>query len=142
MTDRRIQVHVGPEPIDVAAPTSFVGSPAAGAIVVFLGTVRDHSEDRGGVTHLEYQAYDGRVEPALETIADEAFERWPLEAIAVWHRVGAVPLEEASVVVAVSAGHRGEAFDAARYVIDELKARAPIWKKEFWPGGSEWSKGS
>jgi molybdopterin synthase catalytic subunit len=137
-----IRVRVGDEPIDPAQLVAEVGRPDAGATVLFLGTVRDHSEDKTGVTHLEYEVFAERVEAKIEEIVDEAVDRWPVLAVAVEHRSGRVELVEASVAVAVSSAHRADAFDAARYIIDELKKRAPIWKKEFWPGGAEWSQGS
>ena len=92
--------------------------------------------------HLDYEAYEGRVEQKINDLIDEALSRWPLNAAVVEHRVGRVELTETSVAVAVSSAHRATAFAAAQYLIDELKARAPIWKKEFWPGGEEWSPGS
>ena len=137
-----IRVSVGEKPIDGGALATEVGRPDSGATVVFLGTVRDHSEGKTGVTHLEYEVYAEQVEPRIAEIVDEAAERWPILSAAVEHRSGQVDLGEASVGVAVSCAHRDDAFQAARYIIDELKQRAPIWKKEFWPGGSEWSRGS
>ena len=137
-----IRVRVGDEPIDPAQLVAEVGRPDSGATVLFLGTVRHHSEDKTGVTHLEYEVFAERVEAKIEEIVDEAVDRWPVLAVAVEHRSGRVELVEASVAVAVSSAHRADAFDAARYIIDELKKRAPIWKKEFWPGGAEWSQGS
>jgi molybdopterin synthase catalytic subunit len=136
------RVRVFTEPIDHAELVEFVASPAAGATVLFLGTVRGHSEGKEGITHLEYEVYLGEVERVIAGIVEEACDRWPLEGVAVDHRSGVVTLSKASVAVAVSAAHRTDAFDAARHVIDELKARAPIWKKEHWPGGAEWSRGS
>lgn len=114
----------------------------AGAVAVFVGTVRDHSTDRTGVTHLEYEAFDERVVDSIGAIVAEALERWPILSGVVEHRVGRVELGEPAVVVAVSSAHRGDAFEAARYVIDELKARAPLWKKEHWDGGAEWVEGA
>jgi molybdopterin synthase catalytic subunit len=137
---RRILVWEGP--IDAGALAEEVGDPEAGAVVVFLGTVRSHSPGKQGVTHLEYEAYREQAELKIGEIVDEAEERWPLVKLVVEHRVGTVELSEASVGVAVSSAHRAEAFEAARYVIDELKKRAPIWKKEHWSGGGEWSEGS
>lgn len=137
-----IRVSVGEEPIDGGALASEVGRPDSGATVVFLGTVRDHSEGKTGVTHLEYEVYAEHVEPKIAEIVAEAAEKWPILSTVVEHRSGHVDLGDASVGVAVSSAHRDDAFEAARYVIDELKQRAPIWKKEFWPGGSEWSRGS
>lgn len=137
-----IRVSVGETPIDAAALVAEVGRPDSGATVLFLGTVRDHSEGKSEVTHLEYEVFAERVEPKITEIVDEAAEKWPVLGVAVEHRSGRVDLGEASVAVAVSCAHRADAFEAARYIIDELKQRAPIWKKEFWPGGSEWSQGS
>ncbi len=114
----------------------------AGATVVFTGNVRNHSEGKIGVTHLEYEAYGDHVTGKIAEIVAEARERWDVLHVAVEHRTGHVDLREVSVVVGVSAAHRAAAFEAARYIIDELKHRAPIWKKEHWPGGAEWSPGS
>lgn len=138
----RIRVSVGEAPIDVAALADEAGRPDSGAIVVFLGTVRDHSPRADEVTHLDYEVYQEAVEPSIAAIVSEAAERWPVLSVVVEHRSGVVKLGEASVAVVVSTAHRGDAFDAARYIIDELKVRAPIWKKEHWPGGAEWSQGS
>lgn len=124
--------------INPAALVAAVSTPSGGAVVLFLGTVRDHSPGKDDVTHLEYEAYAGVVEPKIAEIVAEAKERWPVERIAVEHRVGELPVGEVSVGVAVGSEHRAEAFAAARYLIDELKARAPIWKKEHWAGGAEW----
>lgn len=137
-----IRVTVGDHPIDGGALLAEVGRPDSGATVLFLGTVRDHSEGKEGVTHLEYEVFAERVEPKIAEIVNEAIGRWPVLSVIVEHRSGTVGLGEASVAVAVSSAHRSDAFESARYVIDELKQRAPIWKKEFWPGGAEWSPGS
>lgn len=137
-----IRVSVGDEPIDGGSLVAEVGRPESGATVLFLGTVRDHSEGKEDVTHLEYEVYGEEVEPKIREIVDEAVGRWPVLSVVVEHRSGRVDLGEASVAVAVASAHRADAFDAAEYVIDELKKRAPIWKKEFWPGGAAWSRGS
>lgn len=131
-------VVVGPDPIDPQRLIEFVTAPQCGAIALFLGTVRDHSHGKDGVTHLEYEAYDDVVEQKIQEIVDEARQKWSIERVAAVHRVGSLQVAESSVAVAVGSGHREEAFVAARYVIDELKARVPIWKKEHWPGGAEW----
>ena len=137
-----IRVSVGPLPIDGGALAAEVGRSDSGATVLFLGTVRNHSEGKDGVTRLEYEVFAEQVEPRIVEIVEEARGRWPILRVAVEHRSGTVNLGEASVAVAVSTAHRSDAFEAARFIIDELKQRAPIWKKEFWPGGSEWSQGS
>ena len=116
-------VRLTDEPIDVSALLAAVRDPRAGAVVVFEGVTRD-------VSHLDYEAYAEMAEPVLRRIAGEEAERHGLCRVAVEHRVGRVPLSEPSVVVAVSAPHRGEAFAGARAIIDRLKLEAPIWKQE------------
>ena len=137
-----IRVSVAADPIDAVTLMNEVGRPDSGATVLFLGTVRDHSGSRSGVTHLEYEVYAELVEPKIREIVDDAAGRWPILSAVVEHRSGTVSLGETSVAVAVSSAHRKDAFAAARFIIDELKTRAPIWKKEHWPDGSEWSAGS
>lgn len=137
-----IRVRVGPEPIDPGHLFAEVGRFDSGATVVFAGTVRDHSAGKADVSHLEYEVYAEMVVPKIEEIMNEAASKWPVLSGVVEHREGTVPLGEVSVAVAISCAHRSDAFEAARFVIDELKQRAPIWKKEHWPGGAEWSRGS
>jgi len=131
-------ISVGEDVIEPDALLAHVASPDCGAAVLFLGTVRDHSVGKAGVTHLEYEAYDGVVESKIAEIVDEARTRWPVRTVAAVHRTGSLDVGEIAVGVAVTSPHRADAFDAGRYVIDELKARVPIWKKEHWPGGAEW----
>jgi molybdopterin synthase catalytic subunit len=127
----------GPLPVDEAS--AWVVVPSSGAVVVFSGTARDHSTGRQGVSRLEYEAYEEQAVPRLDAIVAEARSRWPhLERMALIHRVGLVPVTESAVVVAVSSPHRAEAFDAARFAIDTLKATVPIWKKETWADGESW----
>ena len=135
-------MRVSAEPIATAALLEEANGPGCGATALFVGTVRDHSERHTDVTHLDYEAYEGEVERSIDSIVGEAAGKWDVRSVIVEHRVGVVELGEASVAVAVAAPHRDAAFEAARYVIDQLKQRAPIWKKEHWPGGSAWSKGS
>ncbi len=137
-----VRVKVGDEVIDTAALVDSVRRADSGATVLFFGTVRDHSEGKSGVTHLEYEVYAEMVEPKITEIVSDAGGRWPVLSVAVEHRSGVVGVGEVSVAVVVASAHRADAFDAARFIIDELKERAPIWKKEFWPGGAEWSRGS
>ncbi|MEX1126334.1 MAG: molybdenum cofactor biosynthesis protein MoaE [Acidimicrobiia bacterium] len=139
---QQIRVLVGEGPIDAAGLVAEVARPDSGATIVFLGTVRDHSDRVDSVTHLEYEVYVGAVETSIREIVDEATAKWPVLSVAVEHRSGVVVLGEASVAVVVATAHRGDAFEAARFIIDELKTRAPIWKKEHWAGGAEWSQGS
>ena len=113
--------------------------PRCGAVVLFSGTARDHAEGREGVERLEYEAYDRYVVPRLEEIAEKIRQRWPVVGrIVLLHRVGEVALGESAVVVVVSSPHRPEAFAAARFGIDALKATVPIWKKESWIDGESW----
>ncbi len=120
---------------------TWVTRPDCGAIVVFAGTVRDHAEGRPGVTELEYEAYAAQVEPRLTAIAHQAQSRWPgVGRLVLWHRTGNLAVTECSVIVAASAGHRGDAFDAARFSIDTLKSTVPIWKRERWAGGDDWGQ--
>jgi molybdopterin synthase catalytic subunit len=129
--------------LPVAAASAWAVLPSCGAVVTFTGTSRDHSgpdgDRRQGVTVLEYEAYDEQVEPRLAAVAGELRRRWPaVGRVALLHRVGDVRVAEASVVVVVSAPHRDEAFAAARFGIDAVKATVPIWKREVWADGSAW----
>ena len=137
-----VYVAVTAAPIDVGVLMEFVADRAAGCSVVFTGTVRDHSPGREGVSKLEYEAYAGVAEAKIAEIIDEAKHQWPILRVAAVHRTGSLDIGEAAVVVAVSSGHRVDAFPAARYLIDEIKARVPVWKKEHWPGGAEWVAGA
>lgn len=125
------------QPIDTAAVTAAVGEPRSGATVSFVGTTRNHHEGRR-VTLLEYEAYPEMALAEMRKIGATMKERWPIERVAIVHRVGRVPIGEASVVIAVSAGHRAAAFEACRFAIDRLKEVVPIWKKEHFEGGEVW----
>lgn len=133
-----IAAVVGMQPIDPARILASVASPAHGATVLFLGTVRDHAEGRA-VDGLEYSAYEAMAREELARVLAEAAERFPGTRVAVEHRLGALALGDVAVAVAAAHAHRGPAFDAARYVIEELKQRVPIWKREqFTHGGRTW----
>jgi molybdopterin synthase catalytic subunit len=120
---------------------TWVQRPPCGAVACFVGVVRDNAEGHTGVTSIDYEAYSPQVLPRFEAMAATAREHWPeLGGIVVWHRVGELKLGEASVVVVVSTPHRSESFEACRYLIDTLKATAPIWKHETWDGGTDWSQ--
>jgi molybdopterin synthase catalytic subunit len=130
---------LSPLPLPVAEATAWVTLPSCGAVVTFTGTARDHAPGRPGVHRLEYEAYEGPAVRRLEALAEEIRARWTdVGRIALLHRTGVVELGQAAVVVAVSSPHRAEAFEAARYGIDELKRTAPIWKREAWAGGESW----
>jgi molybdopterin synthase catalytic subunit len=138
----RLHARLTAEPLSLQRAHAFAADPAAGAVVVFTGTVRDRTDGRG-VAGLEYEAFTERAQTQLEALAASLAERWP-EIRAVWleHRVGSLGIGEPAVVVAVSAGHREQAFVAARTGIDELKAEVAIWKKELWAdGGGHWPGG-
>lgn len=129
------------DPLPVEAAQAWVVRPSCGATVCFTGTARDHSDGRAGVDLLEYEAYDEQVLPRLSAVATAIRDAHPgVARIALLHRVGALAVGDTAVVVAVSAPHRGEAFDGARLGIEELKATVPIWKKERWADGSGWGR--
>lgn len=129
--------------LDVPLPVTEVGSwlvrPHCGASVVFTGLSRDHSEGRDEVTLLTYEAYDRVAVERIGAVVTECRKRWPeVVRVAILHRVGDVELGEAAVVVGASSAHRDEAFEAARFCIDAVKASVPVWKKESWAGGEDW----
>jgi molybdopterin synthase catalytic subunit len=132
-------VGISADPLPVAEAMQWAVVPHCGGVVTFVGTVRDHAEGRDGVKALEYEAYEGPATERLRALADEARRRWAgVGRVALLHRVGRLELEDAAVVVVASAPHRDEAFEAAKWLIDTLKATVPIWKKEEWSGGSDW----
>ena len=123
--------------IDVVELLASVSVPEAGGIDMFLGTTRNHSKGKK-VIRLEYEAYSPMALRMVSEIESEIRKRWNIQKISIVHRIGAVPVMEASVAIAVSAAHRKEAFEACRYAIDELKKRVPIWKKEIFEDGEVW----
>ena len=124
-------------PLSLEAVVAEVADPGAGAIATFVGTTRIESRGRT-VTSLEYEAYAGMAEDVMAEIADELARRYDLCGIAIHHRVGRVGIGEPSVVIAVSAPHRGDALAACKDAIDTLKETVPLWKKEVYEGGEEW----
>lgn len=133
-----VRIELVSDVIDVAGLLKFVTIPAVGGVVLFLGTVREFTAGRQTVA-LEYEAYPEMALAKMREIADEACMRWPVLRVAVVHRLGRLELTEASVAVAVGSPHRDAAFEAGRYLIDELKLRVPVWKQENWSDGStEW----
>jgi molybdopterin synthase catalytic subunit len=135
-------VFVTPEPLSVDSALAAVADPGAGGTCVFVGTVRDRS-DEGEVTGLTYEAWDDLAVRRLTEIGEELHRTWPLRRVAVLHRTGELAVGEASVVVAVSAEHRAEAFEACRRAIERLKQDVPIWKKEgLRSGEAHWVMGS
>jgi len=133
-----IQIALTNEPIDYPALTESVRSPLAGAVVLFLGTVREMTGDRRTVA-LDYEGYPDMARDRMRALADDACSRWPVVAAAIVHRLGHMELGDISVAVAVSCPHRKDAFEAGRFLIDRLKEEVPIWKQENWADGSkEW----
>jgi molybdopterin synthase catalytic subunit len=128
-------------PIDVGTLLAEVADVGRGATVLFLGSVRRTDED-GPVGAIEYSAYDEMVGVELERILNEAARRWPGLGCVVQHRTGRVPVGEASIAIAAAAAHRGEAFEACRFVVDEAKRRLPVWKHEQLDDGTaRWREG-
>jgi molybdopterin synthase catalytic subunit len=127
--------------IDVAPLLAAAARPQCGAVNLFLGTTRDHHGGRH-VVRLEYEAHEGMALAALAALERTACERFTLAHCHIVHRLGDVPVTEASVAVVVSSAHRAAAFEASRWIMDELKRTVPIWKKEFFAdGGAHWVAG-
>jgi molybdopterin synthase catalytic subunit len=135
-------VRITSEPLRMEEAAAFVADPAAGAMCVFAGTVRNHSEG-GDVSGLIYEAWEELAERRLREVAGEMCSTWPLRRVALLHRIGTLEVGETSVVVACSAPHRAEAFEACRHGIERLKQDVPIWKKErLATGEAHWVMGS
>lgn len=132
MTDNR---HLQDAPLDLDALLSETADPSCGALVVFSGTVRNHHAGKE-VEHLNYTAHAALVEKVLGELEQETIERFGVAQCRIIHRQGDLQVGEDSVLVVVRSAHRGEAFEAARYAIDTLKQRAPVWKREFYTDGS------
>ena len=147
MTQDPVDICLQREPLDPAAAVARVTCPEAGGIALFLGTTRAEKGDPspaagsanpGQLVALEYQAYVEMAQTQIRRLAAVAVARWPIWRIVVWHRIGEVKIAEPSVIIAVSCPHRGEAFDACEFLIDELKKIAPIWKREIYEHDSRW----
>ena len=138
---------IGRQPLEldhlVAAVSSRNGDEVGsdGAIVTFLGLVRNHNVGRR-VRYLEYDAYEPLAQKTFERIASEVRDRWPGAQLALHHRVGRLEIGEASVAIAAASAHRGDAYAACRYAIERVKQIAPIWKREFFEGGDSWIEGA
>jgi molybdopterin synthase catalytic subunit len=131
-------VELTDQSIDAHRLTRFVTTPLSGAVILFLGTVRELTQGKR-TTALDYDAYPEMALAKMNELVSETAEKWPVQKIALVHRTGHLELAEASVAIALSCPHRGDAFDAGRFLIDELKIRVPIWKKENWSDGTtEW----
>lgn len=125
------------QPLDINQITQLAHSPDAGAVNVFVGTVRANTQAKK-VMRLEYEAYEPMAVSEIQKIMDVAKLKWPVKKIAVSHRVGILTVGEVAVVVAVATPHRKESFEACQFIIDSLKQTVPIWKKEIFEGGEEW----
>jgi molybdopterin synthase catalytic subunit len=131
-------IEITEQAISVDEVVARLADPANGAVVTFIGVVRGVTEGRETL-YLEYEAYPEMAEKVLQQIADEIRARWTdIREVAIVHRVGRLEIGETAVVIALSASHRAQTFDALRYAIDRIKDIAPIWKKEFWADGAEW----
>lgn len=122
-----IEIRIQSEPIDVAAEYEAVCAPESGGRVVFTGCVRPLEGDRT-IDHLDYEHYAGMAEKEMRKLAEQAAQKWGLNAVRLVHRIGAIPVGEESIVIVTASGHRPEAFESARFLIDELKKKVPIWK--------------
>jgi molybdopterin synthase catalytic subunit len=129
------EITEGPLSLDAVARA--VSRPTSGAVASFLGVVRGYSRGRE-VTRLEYDAYPEMATATMQALAGEIRSRWPVDGVAIVHRIGALQIGDASVAIAVSAPHRREALEACAYAIERLKEIVPIWKREVWADGAEW----
>lgn len=133
---------ISPEPLDVAGTIADVSAPSCGAVASFVGIVRESaavpSNSDKSVTMLDYEAHPTLAPERLQEVAQAAVAKWNLERVVAIHRVGACELGEPTVVIACGSAHRGDALDACRWLIDEVKASVPIWKKEIYADGSSW----
>ncbi len=131
---------ITPEVITEVDVREVVESPESGAIVLFLGAVRNNTDGRK-VKHLEYEAYAPMAEKKMEEIGEEINEKWGIRNVAIVHRVGKLEIGEVSVAVGVASPHRRDGFEACQYAMDRLKQIVPIWKREVWEDGdAEWVK--
>ena len=138
MSEKPFEITAAPLSVDEV--NRRVTSPAAGAVITFTGIVRGTNQGRQ-VRYLEYEAYPEMAEAVLAQIGDEVKARWDVEEVAIVHRTGRLEIGEASVVIAIAAGHRQGAFEAGRYAIDRIKQIVPVWKKEYFEGGEVWIEG-
>ena len=131
------KIFISENRLNSKACTDEVVYPGAGGLVVFVGTVRDHTQGKS-VKHLEFESYEPMALKEMHKIAEKAIQKWGLYDMVIHHRVGKVQIEEEAVVIACSSAHRKEAFAACEYAIDTLKETVPIWKKEIFEDGEVW----
>jgi molybdopterin synthase catalytic subunit len=137
VSDLRVHASVTRAPIDPGALLELVAQPGAGAVLSFVGTVRDEKLGRR-VLYLDYEAYEPMAERVLHRIGTEMCTRWPACAVALVHRIGRVEIGTASIAIVVSTPHRAEGFEALRYGIETVKRDLPVWKKEYFEDGAVW----
>jgi len=133
----RDDIRILPTPLDVAQAVAHVTDPAAGGLAIFLGTTRaEKNSANRDLLALHYEAYDHMALNQLQSLAATARQRWPILKLTLLHRTGDVPVTQPSVLIAVSTPHRADAFDACKFLIDQLKKDVAIWKKEIWDDGT------
>ena len=132
-----VQIELKDTPLSISEAEAFVESPDTGGLVVFIGTVRNKTQAKP-VIRLEFEAYEPMAISEMRKIAEQALAQFAVTKIAIHHRVGVLEIGEIAVVIAVSAPHRGAAFDACEHCIDTLKLTVPIWKKEVFEDGDVW----
>jgi molybdopterin synthase catalytic subunit len=132
-----IQIKISKQPLNIQSCIDWVMTPQSGGIDIFIGTVRDNTKGKT-VIRLEFEAYEPMAIKEIQKIADEAFNKWPVQKLLIHHRVGVLEVGEIPVIITVSCAHRDAAFEACRYVIDTLKQTVPIWKKEIFEDGEVW----
>jgi molybdopterin synthase catalytic subunit len=130
-------IEISSQAINIQSVIDSVSSEKAGAVDVFIGTVRDNSLSKN-VVKLEYETYDAMAVKKMEELVNEAKTMWPIEKVGIVHRKGVLEIGDVAVVIAVSTPHRAESFAACQWIIDNLKKVVPIWKKEFYDDGAVW----
>ena len=136
-----MSVFIVREPIDTEALRRRASHPKAGAVLIFCGDIRDHSEGKK-VEVLEYEAHENMALRQMNEVVDAAKRHWPIHHVEVIHRLGRMEIMDCSIAIAVSASHRADGYESSRFIIDTIKRSVPIWKKEHFAGGdSAWSKG-
>lgn len=134
---QQIDIRLTASTLQLAAVQTWLGEAGVGGSCVFVGTVRNRTREKA-VRYLEFEAYIPMAESEMRKIAEQSCQRWPLQKVAIHHRVGHLEIGDIPVLIAVSAAHRDAAFAACRYCIDTLKETVPIWKKEVFEDGEEW----
>ncbi len=131
------EIKIQPEPLSEQHCSDFVQTPEAGGVVVFVGTVRNHTKGKA-VLKLDFEAYEPMAVLEMQKIAIKCGETWPVQRLVIHHRVGSLSIGEIAVIIAVACAHRQAAFEACAYAIDTLKETVPIWKKEYFEDGDVW----